>query len=637
MKLTYPAPNARGGLHSSLAEMGLFRAWRGNVLRKNQKTDPKPFKNIFEYESFLNVLRYYVDLNCFVISPDPGAFGSNWLAVYYHRRSQSLFDFEKKYGFKFNWSKLTDPDYEKARMLDEPLLLESLGFFDIFMPIRLDGKRVGTILSGAFARGEPTEPLLRQSWSELTGQDPLADNLEFRQFVRVMLETPVLEGPVLSAYRESLELFSSVMAGGGSASISKRLEELLTGVFSKHLPHSYWMDWALGLPTIQATPLWNLDVEQMGWVNTDIGIRRIPTTVLTVVPLGSAGKRRDPVGEMIRIYRFQRKAFQFAQGLSETVGGKLENYGAVFVTSADPSLSRLQRKRQILEKAEKIREFAAKELGGPVLVGLGETVTPGDSLAESYRQAVLALHLRKEAETGLAFFIPGRSEKNEGLAELTRLLLSLKKRFENGSFSSLEEILDGFLKQVLLLSFQNPDEIRWHLHYGLLQIGEVVKRRADLNWNEMPRMVEKLIQGLEGAATTQELILVFKDGLEQLVKLAQDPGQGRGFYALDKVREHLEKHFRSPVKIAKLAKLAGVSASTLSRRFKKTNGIGWEAYLQNLRLVEARRLLKSGSLAVSQIAKDCGFKSDSYFIRLFRKKNKISPGEFRKKAQSTLS
>ncbi|MGH7740270.1 MAG: helix-turn-helix domain-containing protein [bacterium] len=516
-------------------------------------------------------------------------------------------------------------------------MLESLGFFDIFTPIRHEGKRIGTLLSGAFAQGEPSEALLRASWSELTGQDPSADNLEFRQFVRVMLETPVLEGPVLSAYRKAFELFASVMVGGGSASISKRLQELLTEVFSKHLPHSYWMDWALGLPTIQATPLWNLEVEKLDWVNTDMGIRRMPTTVLTVVPLGSEGKRRDPVGEMIRIYRFQRKAFQFARGLSETVGGKLENYGAVFVTSADSSLSRPQRKREILEKAEKIRNFAAKELGGPVLVGVGETVTPGDSLSESYRQAVLALHLQKEAGTSLVFFTSGRDEKNEGLAELTRLLLSLKKRFESGSFSNLEEILDGFLKQVLILSFQNPDEIRWHLHYGLLQIGEVVKQRADLNGNEMSRMVEKLIQSLEGAATTQELILVFKDGLEQLVKLAQDPGKGRGFYALDKVREHLEKHFRGPIKIAKLAKLAGVSASTLSRRFKKMNGIGWEAYLQNLRLTEARRLLKSGSLAVSQIAKDCGFKSDSYFIRLFRKKNKISPGEFRKKAQSILS
>ena len=601
---------------------------------KKNEFFPQAFKNIFEYESFLTVLRYYVDLNCFVISPSPEGPGSSWLAVHYHRRFQSLFDFEKKYGFKFNWDKLTDPAFERAHAKHQPLLLKSLGFYDIFMPIRRQGKRLGTILSGAFAQGEPTEETLRSSWNELTGQEASTESLEFRQFVRVMLETPVLEGPVLLAYREALELFASVMAGGAFAPVSQRLQQLLTEVFSKQLPHSYWMDWALGLPTTQATPLWNLGVEQMDWVNTDIGIRRVPTTVLTAVPLGPDGKPRNSVGEMFRIYRFQRRAFQFARALPQTVGGKLENYGAVFVTSADPSLNRLQRRRQILETAEKIRRFAAEELGESVLVGVGETVPPGDSLAESYRQAVLALHLRKGIETGLVFFTPGRSEKNEGLSELTRLLLDLKKRFESGSFYNLEEILDGFLKQVLLLSFQNPDEIRWHLHYGLLQIGEVVKNRADLNWNEMPRMIERLIQVLEGSATTQEMVLSFKDGLEQLVKLAQDPGKIRGFYALDQVREHLEKHFQAPVKIAKLAKSAGVSSATLSRRFKKANGVGWEAYLQTLRLNEARRLLKSGSLPIAQIAKDCGFKSSSYFIRLFRKKNRVSPGLFRKRAQS---
>jgi len=62
-------------------------------------------------------------------------------------------------------------------------------------------------------------------------------------------------------------------------------------------------------------------------------------------------------------------------------------------------------------------------------------------------------------------------------------------------------------------------------------------------------------------------------------------------------------------------------------------GVGMEKYLQNLRLDEARRLLKTGNLPVSQVARACGFKSGSYFIRLFRKKTGLSPQKYRRKSK----
>lgn len=598
---------------------------------------PKPLLSsslgkLSEYESFLTILRYYVDLNCFVITPDPGDGGKGWMAVHYHRRTNSLFDFEKKYGFKFDWSKLTDPAFERSHPQGRPLLLESLGFFDIFTPIRFGKKRLGTVFSGAFSDREITADQLRDSWRRLTGQTASAESAEFRLFARVLLDTPVLENETLLAYRESLELFASVLAGNPPLRASQRLKELLTNVFSKQLPHSYWMDWALGLPTSQATPLWNLEVEQMEWVKTDIGITRIPTTVLTAVPLGE-GRKRDPIEEMLRLYRFQRRAFRFAQSLPETVGGKLENYGSVFVTSADPSLGRLRRRRRILEIAEKIHRFAETEWGGAALVGVGETVAPGESLNESYRQSVLALHLQRGVGRPIVFFVPGRAEKTDGFAELTRLLLELKERFKDASFSNIEERLDAFLQQALTLSLHAPEEIRWHLHYAIVQVGETLKGRSDMDGAGITRMVEIFSSALEKSATTQEMVLSFKDSIEKLMGPAQRPGKTGEVDSVEKVREHLDRRFRAPVKIAKLAKLAGVSTSTLSRRFQKSTGVGLETYVQNLRIQEAKRLLKIGSLPVSQVAKACGFESASYFIRLFQKKNGISPGKFRKKSQ----
>ena len=550
----------------------------------------------------------------------------------YHQRQASLFDFEKKYNWKFNWDKLVDPLYESQQGKHQPLLLETLGFYDIFMPIRRGRERLGTVFSGAFAKGEVTYPLLRSSWNQLTRQTASPENAEFRQFARVMLETPVFDDPILNAYREALELFARVMAYENNPHTAKRLQELLTRVFSKRFVHSYFMGWALGIPTRQATPIWNIGLEKMDWIKTEIGITRIPTCVLAVIPLNTAGKKRDAVEEMIRIYRFQRRSFMFAQTLPQTVGGPLENYGALFVTSPDPAPSRLQRRRRISDIAERIHQFAMEELGGPVLVGIGESVTPGEILSESYRQAVLALHLERGTSSGVAFFNQGRKEKKEGILEIMRLVRELSGHIMSASYSSTDAVLDEFLQQVLTLSMQDPEEIRRHLQYALIQLIEAVKTRVGYQDKLSDQLREQLVLSLEKAGTTQDTVLVFKDALEKLLYMTQGPGTLNAVFSMEEVRAFVDGHFREPIKLKRLAKMAKVSVSTLSRRFKAATGVGLENYLQNLKLEEARRLLKTGSLPVAQVAKFCGFKPGSHFSRFFRKKTGISPQLFRVKS-----
>ncbi|HVM32405.1 MAG TPA: AraC family transcriptional regulator, partial [bacterium] len=526
-----------------------------------------------------------------------------------------------------------NPAYDAKPETPEPILLESLGFYDIFMPIRRNGKRLGTLLCGAFSKNELTLPDLKASWKKLTGREAGGEDLEFREFAKVMLETPLLEGPVLSAFREALGLFARVLVLDQHPEIHPRLQRLVTEVFSKNFYHSYWMDWALGLPTRQATPLWNLDIEDMEWVRQDIGVSRIPTTVITVVPKGPRPGKHDPVEEMVRVSRFQRRSFRFAQTLAQTVSGKLENYGAVFVTSADPALGRPQRRAQILETAERIRAFAAAELGGPVLVGVGETVAPGEVLTESYRQAVLALHMGRGADKEIIAAGQAPTAKVEGVQRLMRLLQDLRRNLETGTFAGWPETLDGFLRQVLTLSFQNPEEIRWHLQYSLAQMQEVARTRTEVDEKDVARLYRDLAVALERTGTTQEMILAFKDALEKLLYLVQGRSRLEADHSIERVKNFIAKHFRETLKISHLAKMAGTSVSTFSRRFKKSTGVGFEKYLQNLRLEEARRLLALGSLPIVQVAKACGFKPGSYFSRFFRQRTGLTPEEFRKKSQ----
>ncbi len=63
--------------------------------------------------------------------------------------------------------------------------------------------------------------------------------------------------------------------------------------------------------------------------------------------------------------------------------------------------------------------------------------------------------------------------------------------------------------------------------------------------------------------------------------------------------------------------------------FKKQHGITVNDYINLSRLEEARRLIRDSDLKLYEIAEESGFRSGSYFARVFRKYLAMSPREYR--------
>ena len=73
----------------------------------------------------------------------------------------------------------------------------------------------------------------------------------------------------------------------------------------------------------------------------------------------------------------------------------------------------------------------------------------------------------------------------------------------------------------------------------------------------------------------------------------------------------------------------GISQSYVSRMFKKKYGIGIAQYINQVRIFNAKKLIKDGSLNIKAISIQVGFSSDVQFIRVFKKLEGITPGAYR--------
>ena len=82
--------------------------------------------------------------------------------------------------------------------------------------------------------------------------------------------------------------------------------------------------------------------------------------------------------------------------------------------------------------------------------------------------------------------------------------------------------------------------------------------------------------------------------------------------------------------VKELAQEIGWSRAHLSRQFSRTTGETLQQHLLTLANNRARHLLSDTALPVGEIARRCGFFNKSSFIRMFRRRNGISPGQYRR-------
>jgi transcriptional regulator GlxA family with amidase domain len=85
--------------------------------------------------------------------------------------------------------------------------------------------------------------------------------------------------------------------------------------------------------------------------------------------------------------------------------------------------------------------------------------------------------------------------------------------------------------------------------------------------------------------------------------------------------------------VAQLVRRSGLPKRTFDRRFKAATGYSPLAYVQTLRIEEAKQLLETGSVSVEAIGREVGYEDSASFRRLFRRLAGMPPGDYRRKFQ----
>ncbi|MDI4646424.1 AraC family transcriptional regulator [Cohnella hashimotonis] len=154
----------------------------------------------------------------------------------------------------------------------------------------------------------------------------------------------------------------------------------------------------------------------------------------------------------------------------------------------------------------------------------------------------------------------------------------------------------------------------------------VVKCSGGSTWGELGRALSDWrssdpFDRMQAGIDCQQTLL---NALRAAGRLAEDDGA-----RLRSAVAALERSFGEPVDLDALAGQSGLSRWQFGARFKALTGRSPSAYLTDLRISHAKRLMLETRLRVRDIAQRCGYRDEYYFSRAFKRATGIAPSDYR--------
>ena len=190
-----------------------------------------------------------------------------------------------------------------------------------------------------------------------------------------------------------------------------------------------------------------------------------------------------------------------------------------------------------------------------------------------------------------------------------------------------ERFLDS--EGVGVLSRNPVTNLKYHFVITTAMVTRLCRQKG-MELEQAFRMSDFYIQQLDDIHTTQgvknlhdEMVVDYAEKMRKICR--GDTGSKH----INLCKEYIYAHIKERITVEELADELGVSASYLSRLFKKETGDSVSTYIRGQKIEIAKNLLKYSDYSLIDLANRLSFSSQSHFIQQFRDIVGMTPKKFR--------
>jgi len=183
-----------------------------------------------------------------------------------------------------------------------------------------------------------------------------------------------------------------------------------------------------------------------------------------------------------------------------------------------------------------------------------------------------------------------------------------------------------FSEDIISGAGASPGDLSWELPHHL--------RPDDQTAEFILRLFERLFfeyaaNGLERRALVASYLMTLIAELDHIDNPSSAATANAAAGVTHRFRQLVNEHFRTMHLVKDYAALLHVTPNHLNKTIKAFTGRSPTRWIDEVILSEAKTLLRQTSFSISQVAIEVGFTDQSYFARLFKKYEGVTPTQFK--------
>lgn len=208
----------------------------------------------------------------------------------------------------------------------------------------------------------------------------------------------------------------------------------------------------------------------------------------------------------------------------------------------------------------------------------------------------------------------------------------LKLMVRNGEKRAAQQLLENLLVDILEINSEHIDTVKTRV----VELVVIISRAAVDGGADLSVILQQnslFYLELLKITKSEEICLWSRDMLETFMnQIDINNKDQKNLQAIQKAAEYIRKNFRNKITIEDIAQVVYLSPCYVSRIFKQGLGCTLMEYLTQVRVEEAKTMLKNPKYNVMQVAEESGFEDPAYFTRVFKKLEGITPSKYKQYA-----
>ncbi len=275
-----------------------------------------------------------------------------------------------------------------------------------------------------------------------------------------------------------------------------------------------------------------------------------------------------------------------------------------------------------------IEKISVKEPEVKLQMAIG-SIRSDDEIIYSYEEAVKALRAIGDGNVIHISDVSGKIINYDGNLRVEED--NLINTIENGDSSKLNNVLHMLFEKCEKAEIAKPENfINHRLRGKLIEIMVIAHRIADEAGIDGDAYLnfDNYLGDLVETGNYNDFKTFFIQKVVYITSKIREQRENTTSELMSRANSLIKTGYKEDISLDSLSRTLGISPQYFSRLYKNETGRNFIEYLTDVRMSQARKLIREGKYSIKEICFMVGYSDPNYFSRLFKKIEGRSPTEY---------